>query len=136
MHTMRANLEGTFSEYLGIRFGEIAEDGSVTAELDLHPGLLQPMGITHGGIHAAIAEEVASMATFWHVSPDGRFGVGQSNLTHFLRPTSTGTLHVSATPIHRGRTSWVWRIEICDDEGRRCAVSTVTMAVRRTSGEA
>ena len=31
---------------------------------------------------------------------------------------------------HRGRTSWVWEVEFTDDQGRLCAISRVTMAVR------
>lgn len=127
---MGAALAGTFSEFLGLRIDGIAEDSTVTATLELRPDLLQAMGIVHGGIHAAVAEELASMATFREVSRDGRFAVGQSNLTHFLRPVRTGTLHITAVPKHRGRTSWVWQIESTDDQGRTCAVSTVTMAVR------
>lgn len=128
---MAAALAGTFSEFLGLGMGPEADDGSVTAELDLRPDMCQPMGIVHGGILSAVAEELASYATFRHVCTDGRFCVGQSNLTHFLRPTRSGTLHVKATPLHRGRTSWVWQVVTLDDAGRRCAVSTVTMAVRR-----
>ena len=35
-----------------------------------------------------------------------------------------------ARPIHRGRTTWVWDVDFTDDEGRLCAVSRVTLAVR------
>jgi 1,4-dihydroxy-2-naphthoyl-CoA hydrolase len=126
----RPTFEGTFTAFLGVRFDEPEADGTVRATVPLRPEFHQPMGITHGGIYAAVAEEVASAATFVAVRSSGRYAVGQSNLTHFLRPTSSGTLHVAARPHHRGRTSWVWTVEFHDDEGRPCALSTVTMAVR------
>ena len=56
--------------------------------------------------------------------------MGQSNHTSFLRPVTEGTVHAEGTPIHRGRTTWVWDVDFTDDEGRLCAASRVTMAVR------
>ena len=31
---------------------------------------------------------------------------------------------------HRGRTSWVWQVEITDDEGHLCALGEMVVAVR------
>jgi acyl-coenzyme A thioesterase PaaI-like protein len=31
---------------------------------------------------------------------------------------------------HGGRTTWVWDVELADDEGRVCALSRMTIAVR------
>ena len=56
--------------------------------------------------------------------------VGQSNHTSFLRPMSEGTIHAVARRRHRGRTTWIWDVEMTDDEGRLCALSRVTIAVR------
>ena len=90
----------------------------------------QPMGIVHGGAYAAMAETLASAATYMHVAGDGSIAVGQSNHTSFLRPVSEGTVHAEAWRRHRGRTSWVWEVDFTDDEGRLCAITRVTMAVR------
>jgi uncharacterized protein (TIGR00369 family) len=43
---------------------------------------------------------------------------------------SNGTIHGLARRRHRGRTTWVWDVELTDDEGRLCALSRVTIAVR------
>lgn len=32
---------------------------------------------------------------------------------------------------HRGRTTWVWEVEMLDDDDRCCAISRVTVAVRQ-----
>ena len=61
---------------------------------------------------------------------EGRAAVGLSNHTSFLRPVTEGTVHAVARPRHRGRTTWVWEVELTDDDGRLCALSRVTIAVR------
>ena len=53
-----------------------------------------------------------------------------SNESSFLRPVREGTIHATARRRHRGRTTWVWDVELADDEGRLCALSRVTVAVR------
>jgi len=96
----------------------------------VRPRVCQPFGIVHGGVYAAIAETLASMGTAVAVRPEGRVPLGMSNLTSFLRPVSEGSVRGEATAIHRGRTSWVWDVQMRDDEGRLCATSRVTIAVR------
>ena len=56
--------------------------------------------------------------------------VGQSNNATFLRPISEGHVNAAANVRHRGRTSWVWQVEITDDEGRLCALAQVVVALR------
>ena len=53
--------------------------------------------------------------------------MGLSNNTSFLRPISAGTIHAIATRRHRGRTTWVWDVDLSDDQGRLCATSRVTV---------
>jgi 1,4-dihydroxy-2-naphthoyl-CoA hydrolase len=90
----------------------------------------QPYGIVHGGAYAAMAETLASVATAMAVLDDGMIAMGQSNNTSFLRPVSAGTVHAEARRRHRGRGTWVWDVDFRDEEGRLCATSRVTMAVR------
>jgi len=108
---------------------ECGQDGA-RGRVSIGPHLLQPTGIVHGGVYASIAEALASSGTNWAVTPNGDVGLGQSNDTSFLRPASSGVLEAVATPIHRGRTTWVWNVTIADDAGRTVAVSRVTIAVR------
>jgi 1,4-dihydroxy-2-naphthoyl-CoA hydrolase len=95
----------------------------------------QPYGIVHGGAYAALAETICSAATHMAVAGDGRMAVGQSNHTSFLRPVSSGMVHAEAVPRHRGRTSWVWDVEFTDDEGRVCALTRMTLAVREAPAQ-
>jgi uncharacterized protein (TIGR00369 family) len=94
----------------------------------------QPMGLVHGGLYASIAESLTSVATARVVVPEGHVATGMSNQTSFLRPITHGTVHAQAVRRHRGRTTWMWDVEITDDDGRLCAVSRMTIAVRPQRG--
>ena len=90
----------------------------------------QPLGLVHGGAYAALAESMVSATTHVAVEADGNFAVGQSNHTTFLRPVTEGTSTPRARPSTAGRTTWVWDVRFTDDDGRLCAASRVTIAVR------
>jgi 1,4-dihydroxy-2-naphthoyl-CoA hydrolase len=92
--------------------------------------LKQPGGLVHGGVFASIAESLASMATWAAVAPDGLVAQGLSNQTSFLRPILEGTIHARARRRHKGRTTWVWEVDISDDQDRLCALVRMTVAVR------
>ncbi|MEY2536239.1 MAG: 1,4-dihydroxy-2-naphthoyl-CoA hydrolase [bacterium] len=91
----------------------------------------QRMGIVHGGVYAALAEMVATEATVAQVWGAGQVAMGISNGTSFLRPVFAGAVHAAARLRHRGRTTWLWDVDLSDDHGRLCATSRVTVAVRR-----
>jgi uncharacterized protein (TIGR00369 family) len=127
--------ESLFGEYQGFDalIGlEILEHGEelVLARLPVHDGLKQPFGLVHGGVLAAIAETLASVGTAAAVLPEGNAAMGLSNQTSFLRPIAAGTVHARAQRRHRGRATWIWDVEITDDDGRLCALSRMTIAVR------
>lgn len=118
-----------FDRHYGLEIEE-ATDEFVRGRVPVREFLLQPVGLVHGGVHAAIAEALASLGTNVGVVPEGKIGLGQSNHSSFLRPISEGTIHALARRRHRGRTTWVWDVELTDGEGRLCALSRVTIAVR------
>lgn len=90
----------------------------------------QPWGIVHGGVYAAMAESITSWATAAVVVPEGKIASGMSNQTSFLRPVSAGTITATAVRKHAGRTTWVWEVELVDEQGRLCALSRMTIAIR------
>jgi len=102
----------------------------VRAQVQVRDELLQPAGLVHGGVFASMAESMTSMATWFAVSDQGLTAQGLSNQTSFLRPIVEGTIHALARRRHRGRTTWVWEVEISDDGGRLCALVRMTIAVR------
>lgn len=109
---------------------EESDERHARGSLAVRREVMQPWGLVHGGVFATIAESLASWATAMVVGPEGQAALGLANHTSFLRPVSEGTIHGLATRRHRGRTTWVWDVDMSDDEGRLCATSRVTIAVR------
>ena len=118
-----------FDALYGLEVLEVTEE-LVRAQVAVRDELRQPSGFVHGGVLASIAETLASLGTVCVAAPEGNAAMGQSNHTSFLRPITEGTVHARATRRHRGRTTWIWDVEIVDDAGRLCALSRMTIAVR------
>ncbi|MGI9099458.1 MAG: PaaI family thioesterase [Solirubrobacteraceae bacterium] len=123
---------GGFDALYGLELLECHDD-LVRAQVAVRDEIRQPFGLVHGGVFAAIAETLASLGTAV-VIPDGNAAMGLSNSTSFLRPITDGTIHARALRRHRGRTTWVWDVEITDDAGRLCALTRMTIAVRPVAG--
>ncbi len=121
--------EQTFDALYGLEVASHSED-EARASVAVHDGVKQPMGLVHGGVYASIAESLTSLATAYAVHADGMSAQGLSNQTSFLRPITEGTIHAVARRRHRGRTTWVWEVEITDDAERLCALVRMTIAVR------
>jgi 1,4-dihydroxy-2-naphthoyl-CoA hydrolase len=118
-----------FDALYGLDVLEVTDE-LVRAQVPVRDELRQPLGLIHGGVLASIAETLASLGTLAVVVPEGNAAMGQSNHTTFLRPITEGTIHARATRRHRGRTTWIWDVELADDAGRLCAMSRMTIAVR------
>ena len=125
----RPPAESTLPAVLGIEGYEREAEDHVRARMDVTDTVRQPFGIVHGGALAALAETITSRATFEAVGPE-MIAVGQTNETTFLRPISDGVVEAVARARHRGRTSWVWDVDLTDGEGRLCAVARMVIAVR------
>jgi 1,4-dihydroxy-2-naphthoyl-CoA hydrolase len=121
--------EHTFDALYGLQVLEVTDE-LARGRVEVADSVRQPMGLVHGGVFASMAESLTSMATAMAVSSEGRTAQGLSNQTSFLRPILTGSVHAEARRRHRGRTTWVWEVDITDDDGRLCALVRMTIAVR------
>lgn len=120
----------TIFETLGIRVVDVDAD-RVVLEMDVEPRVHQPMGLLHGGASAVLAESAASIGAYMSCEPQQQYAVGiDLNISH-LRAVRSGTIRASATPIRKGRTLQVWRIDLVDQDGAPVAASRCTLALRQ-----
>jgi uncharacterized protein (TIGR00369 family) len=113
---------------LGIEILELSEK-RVVATMPVDERTRQPFGILHGGASLALAETVASLGAITLIDRERFVAVGQEINGNHLRPKSDGIVRATAVPVHVGRSSQVWSIEIADERGRLVCVSRCTMAV-------
>jgi 1,4-dihydroxy-2-naphthoyl-CoA hydrolase len=118
-----------FDRLYGLKVTE-SGDGLMRGTVAVRDDLKQPAGLVHGGVYAAAAESLATTGTLLAVHAQGSVAMGMSNQTSFLRPIKSGRIDAVARARHRGRTTWVWEVELSDEEGRLCVLTRVTVAVR------
>jgi len=121
-----------FEAALGLVVDDLGADRA-TAHVVLEDRHKQPMGLVHGGLLASVAEALSVRATAAAVAPDGLAARGLSSQTSFLRPLLGGTLRADARRRHRGRTTWLWEVDLTGDDGRVCALVRITVAVRKAA---
>lgn len=120
--------EHTLAEFLEINFTAIDEN-SLTATMPATARSKQPLGIVHGGANVVLAETVASTAANVVVDPDHFYCVGLEINANHLRSVREGLITAIAKPIHLGRSTQVWQIDLSDKDGKLTCVSRMTAAV-------
>lgn len=113
--------------YLGIEFVEVGND-YLRARMPVEPRTQQPFGALHGGVSVVMAESMGSFAAIC-ASPAGSRVAGLEINANHLRAVTSGWVVGTARPLHVGRTTQVWQVEIVDEAGRLCCVSRMTLAI-------
>ena len=113
---------------LGIVITELSAT-RVVATMPVDDRTRQPYGLLHGGASIALAETVASFGATASIDRDRQLAVGQEINGNHLRPMPSGTVRATGVPVHVGRSTQVWSIEIADEEGRLVCISRCTMAI-------
>ena len=127
VETLTGISRGTAVEHLGIEFLEVGDD-FIKARVPVDERTCQPYGILHGGVSVVLAETLGSCAAVACL-PEGKRAVGLEINANHLKAVSSGWVTGVARPLHLGRTTQVWQIEMHDGAGARTCVSRLTMAV-------
>src|SRR5438874_7475634 len=106
---------GGFEVALGMTFTRASAD-EVECEVPVRPDLLQPYGLVHGGVYSSIIESAASVGAALFAMRSGQTTVGLENTTSFVRAVRSGKLIAVARPLHRGRQTQVWEVEVRSEE--------------------
>lgn len=124
-----------FIEKLGIVFEEVTADRAV-ATIPVE-GNMQPDGFLHGGATMTLIETVASFGAALAGGWPENVIVGQQQTCNFLSTARGGLVRGVGKPIHKGRSTQVWDVEVTSVEtGKLIAAGRVTLAVRPRRSDA
>ncbi len=119
---------GTMSDFLGIQFTEITEK-SISATMPASERTRQPIGIIHGGANVVLAETLASTAANAVVNLQTHYCVGLEINANHIRSVREGMVSAVTYPIHLGRSTQIWQIDIRNEEDQLTCISRMTAAV-------
>ena len=119
--------ERTAVGHLGIEILEIGDD-YIRGRVPVDERTRQPFGLLHGGVSVVLAETLGSTGAYYS-SPEGHRAVGLDINANHLRATTSGWVTATARPVHIGRTTQVWQIDMVNDAGQATCTSRITMAV-------
>lgn len=119
----------TLSAFIGIEFRELGEDYLV-ATMPVDNRTRQPYGILHGGASAVLAETVGSVASSLVINTEEYRCVGLEINANHIRSVKDGGVKATCKPIHLGRQTHVWDIQITDTTtGKLACISRLTVMV-------
>ena len=113
--------------HLGIEFLEVGDD-FIRARVPVDHRTIQPYGLLHGGVSVVLAETLGSCGAAYSC-PEGHRAVGLDINANHLRSVTSGWVTGTARPVHIGRTTQVWQIELPNEAGELTCTSRLTMAM-------
>jgi 1,4-dihydroxy-2-naphthoyl-CoA hydrolase len=120
--------KNTLVEHLNIKLTSFTEN-TLTGTMPVDKTTHQPMGLLHGGASCVLAESLGSIAANLTLDSKINAAVGQHIEASHLRPIKSGVVTGTASPIHIGRTSQLWRIQIFSEENKLVCDSKILMAI-------
>lgn len=128
-HLIAINAD-TATSHLGIELLALGDD-FITARVPVDARTRQPMGWLHGGVSLVLAETLGSIGAYL-CCDDAHHVVGLDINANHLRGVRSGWVTGTARPVHIGRSTQVWQIEMRDDSGALSCVARLTMAVLKS----
>lgn len=119
--------QDTAVSHLGIEFVDVGDD-FISARVPVDARTRQPFGLLHGGVSVVLAETLGSIGANFTCLP-GHKAVGLDINANHLRGVTSGWVTGTARPVHLGRTTQVWQIDMVNDAGEASCVSRITMAI-------
>ncbi len=117
----------TAPQHLGMEFLEVGDD-FIRGRVPVDARTRQPYGLLHGGVSVVLAETLGSCGAAY-ACPPGHRAVGLDINANHLKGATQGWVTGIARPVHIGRTTQVWQIDLTNDAGDLTCVSRITMAV-------
>ncbi len=117
------------ADHLGIEITEVGDD-FITARMPVDERTVQPFGLLHGGASCVLAETLGSIAGTFCVDQSKQMIVGIEINANHIRSAKSGFVYGTVKPVHVGKTTQVWSIEIVNEDKKLVCVSRLTCAVK------
>lgn len=115
--------------HLGIAYTAL-DHNSLTGTMPVNEKTTQPFGILHGGASCVLAESLGSVCSWMTIDANKYSAVGLEINANHIRPASSGLVVGHCTPVHVGRRTQVWTIEIrAQDTHKLVCTSRLTVAI-------
>lgn len=120
--------KNTMVEFVGIEYTEIG-DNYLKGRMPVDHRTKQPYGILHGGASCVLAETLGSIAAHYCIESETHLCVGLSINTNHIRMAKSGYVHGIASPLHLGRSTQIWDIQIYNEEEALVSTTRLTLAI-------
>ena len=117
----------TAPEHLGMEFLEVGDD-FIRARIPVDKRTRQPYGLLHGGVSVVLAETLGSCGAAYACA-EGHRAVGLDINANHIKGVTSGWVTGVTRPVHIGRTTQVWQIDMRNDAGELTCVSRITLAI-------
>jgi 1,4-dihydroxy-2-naphthoyl-CoA hydrolase len=115
---------GELDEKMGVSIVEQSVQ-KVVATMPVE-GNRQSFGLLHGGASLAVGEAVGSWASVIYAGTLGKTAVGVDVSATHHKAARGGTVTITATPIHLGRTLTTHEVVLTNDDGARLCTMRIT----------
>ena len=117
-------------DYLGIKTLDVGP-GTMTAELEVRPELLNPFGTAHGGVLTALVDHVLG-SVLYPIIPRGAWAATTEFKVNLLAPVRDGRLRARSEVLAMTKRTAVVRIDVTNDDRLvGLAQGTVTISLPR-----
>ncbi len=113
-----------YLETNGIYIDEKTEDFS-QVHVDFSEAGMNRAGIMHGGLVFSLADAASGLC----VLATGNKCVTLNSTINYIKPVKEGRLIAKGRPIHKGRTTWIIRVDLENEAEVLMASATFTMFV-------
>jgi 1,4-dihydroxy-2-naphthoyl-CoA hydrolase len=118
----------TMSSHLGIEIIEIGND-FIKAKMPVDERTKQPYGILHGGASVALAETIGSYGSHLVIDSSKYMSVGLEINANHIKKVEKGSVIGIAKPIHLGKNTHIWAIELFNEKEQLFCISRLTVAI-------
>lgn len=128
LEKVRQSGTGNMIEACGIDIFERGDD-YLKGRMPVDARTRQVYGILHGGASCVLAETLGSWGSAMTIDPAKFYCAGLEINANHVRGVESGHVIGTARPLHLGRTTHVWDIQITNEAGKLVCVSRLTTAI-------